>query len=992
MKTSIETSHGIAILGACFLLALLFINWAGKQIDSIALYIPAGSQTAQAISSLSDGLVAHYTFDEGSGTTAGDSAGSNTGTLVNGPVWNTTDSKVGSGALQFDGSNDYVNAGKTASLNITGALTLSAWVKTVNAVNGKTIVQRGGVLGTPSAEQYALFFGGDKIPRFSLSNGTIRLSSVGPANSAPNGVWNHIVGTYNGTDTTRLYINGVQVDTDTTASFGSLNSATRGVGLGAWQDGATGWINGSIDDVRIYNKTLTADEISQLYALGGGSPSSTEVVNETQQTTTATLTVSKSGTGSGNVTGIGISCGSDCTETVNKGTSITLSATFATGSTFQGWSGGSCTGTGTCAVTLNANTSVTATFNTQTSTGPTTYNVKQDGTGNYTTIQSCANVAKGGDTCLVYPGRYPEHVVTKFGGTDDSHRVIFKANGTVTMQGFQISHPFVTVDGFDITDYAAKYSGHITLMKGGDYCQIINNVIRDGATSVRGIYFYLSNDLTTANNCLVRGNTLRNLNDGFLNINGANHTFENNTLEHLNNRDYMYVFGHGHVFRRNIFRDGNAIAGVGNHPDWVQTFGDNGVESYDMLFENNWIENIEAALGQLDAGGGPQGIATNIHDWVFRNNIFIAVLNNLSLGIPGTSFVHNTFYRQAYAQNGVNIYGTLNRGDSSRLTLLSNAFVAGGLTPTLNNDLRGFANLQGASLNIEVLKKFGTLEPAGTQTIATAIAFELTADGYLVNPNGGLTNKARALTDISQFVITNPYVYNGVTYNLSAYKSAVYDLLTRTVQLDQSIRTTTVADYDFVSGAGPNYYSKSHSNCSDGIFSQYNFCEPHGINGGNPRFANESDPDGPDNVPFTLDDGLKPLPGSPLCGRGQGGTDIGVYSCDTSKIFSVSNGNINYPVICTSFTYSSWGTCTSSTQTRIILSSTPTSCTGGTPVLTQNCTVSTPADFNHDGRVNTTDFSLLTNDWNKINSPYDLNGDHIVNSLDYVIMVQGWTG
>jgi hypothetical protein len=52
----------------------------------------------------------------------------------------------------------------------------------------------------------------------------------------------------------------------------------------------------------------------------------------------------------------------------------------------------------------------------------------------------------------------------------------------------------------------------------------------------------------------------------------------------------------------------------------------------------------------------------------------------------------------------------------------------------------------------------------------------------------------------------------------------------------------------------------------------------------------------------------------------------------------------------------------------------------------------TPGDFNHDGRVNTTDFSLLTNDWNKINSPYDLNGDHIVNSLDYVIMVQGWTG
>jgi len=78
-----------------------------------------------------------------------------------------------------------------------------------------------------------------------------------------------------------------------------------------------------------------------------------------------TLTVSKSGTGSGTVTATGINCGSDCSETYNSGTSVTLTATAATGSTFAGWSG-ACTGTGTCTVTMNTAKSVTAAFSLKT--------------------------------------------------------------------------------------------------------------------------------------------------------------------------------------------------------------------------------------------------------------------------------------------------------------------------------------------------------------------------------------------------------------------------------------------------------------------------------------------------------------------------------------------------------------------------------------------------------------------------------------------------
>jgi subtilisin family serine protease len=75
------------------------------------------------------------------------------------------------------------------------------------------------------------------------------------------------------------------------------------------------------------------------------------------------LTVTKSGTGSGTVTSspAGIDCGSDCTESYNVGTSVTLTAAASNDSTFTGWSG-ACTGTGACTVSMSETKSVTATF------------------------------------------------------------------------------------------------------------------------------------------------------------------------------------------------------------------------------------------------------------------------------------------------------------------------------------------------------------------------------------------------------------------------------------------------------------------------------------------------------------------------------------------------------------------------------------------------------------------------------------------------------
>ncbi|MBL8329826.1 MAG: S8 family serine peptidase [Rubrivivax sp.] len=113
------------------------------------------------------------------------------------------------------------------------------------------------------------------------------------------------------------------------------------------------------------------------------------------------LTVSKAGSGSGTVTSspTGINCGADCSESYATGTTVTLSASAASGSSFAGWSG-ACSGTGSCVVSMTAARSVTATFNT---TASFTLSVSRTGTGSGTVTSSPAGINCGADCSEPYP-------------------------------------------------------------------------------------------------------------------------------------------------------------------------------------------------------------------------------------------------------------------------------------------------------------------------------------------------------------------------------------------------------------------------------------------------------------------------------------------------------------------------------------------------------------------------------------------------------------
>ncbi len=123
-----------------------------------------------------------------------------------------------------------------------------------------------------------------------------------------------------------------------------------------------------------------------------------------------TLTVNKNGNGSGSVTSSpsGINCGAACSARYLSGTPLTLTATPVAGSVFTGWTGGGCTGTGTCNVTLTNDTTVTATF-----TLLRTITVAKAGSGSGTVSSSPAGI-NCGPTCSA---QYPDGTVVTLTAT-----------------------------------------------------------------------------------------------------------------------------------------------------------------------------------------------------------------------------------------------------------------------------------------------------------------------------------------------------------------------------------------------------------------------------------------------------------------------------------------------------------------------------------------------------------------------------------------------
>ena len=153
----------------------------------------------------------------------------------------------------------------------------------------------------------------------------------------------------------------------------------------------------------------------------GGTPPMGGATGETPYT----LTVSMAGNGSGTVTSdpTGISCGSVCSQTFNPGSTVVLAASAGLGSTFAGWSGGGCSGGGTCRVSMTAASAVTATF----TLNQYTLTVSRAGTGGGTVTSNPAGISCGLACAQVYD--YPTSVTLTASASTGSTFVGWSGDG-----------------------------------------------------------------------------------------------------------------------------------------------------------------------------------------------------------------------------------------------------------------------------------------------------------------------------------------------------------------------------------------------------------------------------------------------------------------------------------------------------------------------------------------------------------------------------------
>jgi len=213
-----------------------------------------------------DGLVGYWKFDEGSGSIAVDSSGhGNTGTLYNGPVW--VDGIHGK-ALSFDGASTYVRIEDSSSLDVTTQVTVEAWVYprayTSNVGHDAHIISRCNEMG---GHVYVLA---------SFANGKVNYD-VNPSHTYHSSVatlplyaWTHLAMTYDGAYV-RLYINGEFDSSYAKSSPIYTTSNWLAIGCKRWSGGIYAHFNGIIDDVRIYNRALSRQEIQA--DMGGQQPS-----------------------------------------------------------------------------------------------------------------------------------------------------------------------------------------------------------------------------------------------------------------------------------------------------------------------------------------------------------------------------------------------------------------------------------------------------------------------------------------------------------------------------------------------------------------------------------------------------------------------------------------------------------------------------------------------------------------------------------------------
>jgi hypothetical protein len=207
------------------------------------------------------GLVAHWKFDEGTGTIAYDSSGNNNYGTLYGPTWVNG---VYGKALKFDGVNDFVAIPDIFSTPPT-ELTVSAWVNCSSSSSA-----REEIIHSFRHGEYGIY-----RPTASVIGFGLLLDNQVPYgyewNSFAPNTMHQVVGTWKQGDSVKLYVDGVLVGQTAVPNNGMLDSTPiNSAAIGDYMRnylGSKWFFEGIIDDVMVFSRALTANEVAQLYTL-----------------------------------------------------------------------------------------------------------------------------------------------------------------------------------------------------------------------------------------------------------------------------------------------------------------------------------------------------------------------------------------------------------------------------------------------------------------------------------------------------------------------------------------------------------------------------------------------------------------------------------------------------------------------------------------------------------------------------------------------------
>ena len=194
-------------------------------------------------------LIAAYGFEEAGSLAIDSSQYGHTGT-VSGAA-HAALGKFGS-ARSFDGVNDWITISDTSRLDLTQGMTLEAWVRPTSVSDWTTVLLK----ERPNGLAYGLYASDDHSRPAGYVRRSQDIDVTGPS-ALPTHEWSHLAATYNGSRF-RLYVNGSLVaDRRLTGSIASSNRPLRIGGNSVWDE----FFSGLIDEVRVYNRALSAAEI-----------------------------------------------------------------------------------------------------------------------------------------------------------------------------------------------------------------------------------------------------------------------------------------------------------------------------------------------------------------------------------------------------------------------------------------------------------------------------------------------------------------------------------------------------------------------------------------------------------------------------------------------------------------------------------------------------------------------------------------------------------